>query len=547
MRGRMMWLASAVAAGVLGVSGMLAPAASASAQAPGGSGTTVINLASSYRSSQASLAHAKPHRIAGVVYSRGRQPQASARAGASCAEPKCPLTYNGGPVQHSPHVYLLLWGPAWSTNTGEKASAAFLKKFYAGLGVQPKDTWSTITSQYADGTGAPGFSGSVFMGAWQDTSTPPHGVGQTGLASEADAFTSYLGITDLTDAQVIVATQSGTCPAGFYAPGCYNGSGYYCAWHSASNEPFTNLPYELNSDSGCGKNWISSANDAWSVNAGHEYAETVTDPWLDAWWDQSDPYGGEIGDKCSWALPKGKVTLSTGTFGMQSLWSNAADACVMSSGTTTGPDTVTVTSPGNQVTYVGGRLKLAMHGSSSAGKALTWSATGLPAGLTIASATGLISGKPTTVNTYSPVVKAADATPASGTAAFGWTILADVGTPIKGANAKCLDDKGMWVTAGNPVDTTGCTSAGSQKWTLSSGQLVVLGQCLTDPGNGGVNTKLVIDPCAGTPAQTWTHLSNNEYVLGLNNLCLTEVSTTNGTQVQIHTCQALATQKWIGS
>jgi serine protease len=330
------WLAAAAAVPAFG-------------RAPGGPGRglEVMNLHGAY---EAHLGHIKHGKIAGITYAKGKQPSASA-AKASCAEPDCPLVYGGGPVQHKPHLYLLLWGPAWSSDSGEQASASYLESFYAGLGTQPDDSWSTITDQYSDSSGAPSFSGSVYEGAFQDTSTPPNGVDQSQLAAEADAFASSHGITDLSDAQIIVATQSGTCPAGFFAKSCANGSGDYCAWHSASNEPYTNLPYLLDAGTSCGEGFVnkgatSGTDDGFSIVGGHEYAETITDPVPNSGWvDTSDPYGGEIGDKCAWGGggwgghdPSGNVTLSTGTFAMQSLWSNAASeatgaGCVMSTST----------------------------------------------------------------------------------------------------------------------------------------------------------------------------------------------------------------------
>ncbi len=94
---------------------------------------------------------------------------------------------------------------------------------------------------------------------------------------------------------------------------------------------------------------------------------------------------------------------------------------VCGGGTTT--NTVTVTSPGNQTTTVGTAVSLQMSASDSAsGQSFTWSATGLPVGLSINSSSGLISGTPTTAGTSSVTVTAQDTTGASGSASFTWTV-----------------------------------------------------------------------------------------------------------------------------
>src|SRR6202044_2119619 len=78
-------------------------------------------------------------------------------------------------------------------------------------------------------------------------------------------------------------------------------------------------------------------------------------------------------------------------------------------------NTVTVTNPGSQVGAVGTAASLQVHASDSAsGQTLTYSATGLPAGLSINSSTGLITGTPTTAATANVTVTAKDATAAAG-------------------------------------------------------------------------------------------------------------------------------------
>jgi hypothetical protein len=93
-------------------------------------------------------------------------------------------------------------------------------------------------------------------------------------------------------------------------------------------------------------------------------------------------------------------------------------------------NTVTVTNPGNQTGTVGTAVSLQIKASDSAsGQTLTYSATGLPAGLSIGSTTGLISGTPTTAGTSSVTVTATDSTGAKGTASFTWTISSTTSSP----------------------------------------------------------------------------------------------------------------------
>jgi F5/8 type C domain/Ricin-type beta-trefoil lectin domain/Putative Ig domain len=88
-----------------------------------------------------------------------------------------------------------------------------------------------------------------------------------------------------------------------------------------------------------------------------------------------------------------------------------------------GGNTVTVTNPGNQSSTAGTATSLQIHASDSAsGQTLTYSATGLPAGLSINSSSGLISGTPTTAGTSNVTVTARDTTGATGSASFSWTV-----------------------------------------------------------------------------------------------------------------------------
>jgi hypothetical protein len=91
---------------------------------------------------------------------------------------------------------------------------------------------------------------------------------------------------------------------------------------------------------------------------------------------------------------------------------------------------VTVFNPPAQSSTVGtAAVSLQISASDfNSGQTLTYSATGLPAGLSINATTGLISGTPTTAGTSSVTVTATDGTGATGTATFNWTVTAGGGS-----------------------------------------------------------------------------------------------------------------------
>ncbi len=120
----------------------------------------------------------------------------------------------------------------------------------------------------------------------------------------------------------------------------------------------------------------------------------------------------------------------------------------------TGGNTVTVTSPGNQTGTVGTAASLQIGASDSAsGQTLSYSATNLPAGLSINAGTGLITGTPTTAGTSTVTVTATDTTGATGSAAFTWT--------VSGAGGSCTAAQ----LIGNPSFSTGTAAP----WSATSG------------------------------------------------------------------------------
>src|ERR1017187_10533857 len=97
-------------------------------------------------------------------------------------------------------------------------------------------------------------------------------------------------------------------------------------------------------------------------------------------------------------------------------------------GSTSAGNAVTVTNPGNQAGATGTAASVQIHASdSAAGQTLSYSAAGLPAGLSINSSTGLISGTPTAGGTSTVTVTVRDATGASGSTTFTWSVAAPAG------------------------------------------------------------------------------------------------------------------------
>jgi hypothetical protein len=146
----------------------------------------------------------------------------------------------------------------------------------------------------------------------------------------------------------------------------------------------------------------------------------------------------------------------TGYDGPTGLGTPDGVAAFTSGGGSGSGNTVTVTSPGSQSGTVGTAVSLPVKATdSAAGQTLAYSATGLPAGLSINAATGLISGTPAAAATSSVQVTARDTTGAAGSATFSWSIVA--------ASSGCAATQLL----GNP----GFESGSISPWTATAGVL----------------------------------------------------------------------------
>jgi hypothetical protein len=195
----------------------------------------------------------------------------------------------------------------------------------------------------------------VLRGVWADEATAaPTQATDDQLAAEAVTAAAHFGKTT-TDAnrltQYVVVSPSGTHPGGFETP-----TGQFCAWHASASSSygdlaFTNLPYVTDAGASCGALYVQAraggSLDGVTIVEGHELAETVTYQVPPGGW--TDTAGYEVAGKCAWIGVGGTggaqdITLATGSFPVQGLWSNTDDACVVGWNIVVGtsPDVLTV-------------------------------------------------------------------------------------------------------------------------------------------------------------------------------------------------------------
>jgi hypothetical protein len=129
--------------------------------------------------------------------------------------------------------------------------------------------------------------------------------------------------------------------------------------------------------------------------------------------------------------------------------------------------TLTVANPGNQTTTVGQSVSLQISVNDTANGTVSYAATGLPAGLSIDSASGLISGAPTTAGSSNVTVTATDSTGPSASAQFTWTV-ASTG--------------GGGCTASQPLGNPGFETGSIAPWAGTSG---VVSNNSAEPPHGG--------------------------------------------------------------
>jgi hypothetical protein len=281
--------------------------------------------------------------IGSLQSARGAAPQTPAHIGGvvpvigkQVGDAGLPLVYHGGPVMTTNKTYAIYWVPnGYSIASGYDTK---INQFFGdvahdsnmGTNVYAVDTqYSSI--QYSSSVG----------GSWTDTGSFP-----------SSGCPTYEDVTEcLTDAQIQAEvdhaisvngwTRSGTNMFFVFTPAlvgsCFDSSGSecaytaYCAYHGTTNSGaiYANQPYAAHGgcDQGEYPNGSSNQADPTINVVSHEHNEAITDPQLNAWYDQG---GSEIGDKCAWLFgplqgPAGgeyNQTINGHHYFLQMEWSN---------------------------------------------------------------------------------------------------------------------------------------------------------------------------------------------------------------------------------
>ncbi|MFL6262601.1 MAG: hypothetical protein ACJ76Y_23120 [Thermoanaerobaculia bacterium] len=232
---------------------------------------------------------------------------------------KANISYHGGPVITSAKVVLIFWGPSFANaGSSDNAYATTLRNFRNQFGTTGE--YNTIT-QYSGIQLANLGSGGA---DWFDTSTPPTNVTDSSVHSEVNRyFSGGHGTYNSSTIYEVVIPSSSYSSSGS-STSCGGPSLAYCAYHGHFSGTSGDVKYSIQpfpSCSGCKvSGWSNVQNQEHFMC--HETREAVTDPDLNAWFDN---VGNEADDKCAWSP---SPFIGTNGYGYQYEWSNANGGCV---------------------------------------------------------------------------------------------------------------------------------------------------------------------------------------------------------------------------
>ncbi|HWD65730.1 MAG TPA: PKD domain-containing protein [Solirubrobacteraceae bacterium] len=276
------------------------------------------------------------------------------------------IGYQGGPVLHSSRTHLIFWAPSNHPELRfDPGYMGLMQRFLKDVARASRSTRSIygITGQYRDSGGAAAYA-STYAGHVFDTdpappsgcTEPATGPGWTTCLSDrqlreelARVIAEHHLPTDAGNLYFIVTPDGlGSCTGSDCALGGSHGG--YCGYHSwYAHVLYAVIPYNAvpgHCQSLNPRPNGSTADPALSTIA-HEQAESITDPYGDAWESSN---GSEIADLCitSYGRPLGgqataewNETIAGGHFWLQELYSRITGSCAARPQ----PDSAAITTP----------------------------------------------------------------------------------------------------------------------------------------------------------------------------------------------------------
>ena len=236
-----------------------------------------------------------------------------------------PMLYHGGGVVAHPITVYYLWYGGWGGAAANAGTAAIVEHFTTHLGASP---WYGLTGGYVDGKGRRPSTTVRYGGAAYDAYSRGRSLSDDAIAGavvdairggslpdDPEGVYLVLGSADVDATSGFCVTYCGfhkvfTVPPAAAAAGGGNGTGGATTVTPAT-PPAAHRFYgyvgdparcgELCRMQAAGPNGPSPADAMVSIIA-HELAETVTDPYADAWFDAK---GLEGPDKCLWLFGEG--------------------------------------------------------------------------------------------------------------------------------------------------------------------------------------------------------------------------------------------------
>jgi hypothetical protein len=185
-------------------------------------------------------------------------------------------------------------------------------------------------------------------------------------------------------------------------------------------------------------------------------------PTCDSWTYSASGLPSGLSINASSGLITGTITGSANTYS-PSVTAGDGESASVSQSFTWNVSTLSVTNPGSQNSALGAAVSLQIHASGlPTGDTWTYSASGLPSGLSINASSGLITGTISgSPNTYASSVTASDGQGASTTQAFSWSVGATTTTLAASVDPSTYGQKVTFTATVAPVVTGSTKPTGS--------------------------------------------------------------------------------------